>query len=263
MKSVFLSFLLSLIILLPAGSLAQDTVQKVNYNNVHFWTSINSTLRLANHWGIMGDVHVRREEFIKYPNFYFLRIGGVYFFNDEFSFALGGAWLWLATNTSAGTKFALEQRIFQQALWRTIIGRTTFLQRIRVEQRWHQVLNTETGQVDRVRFSNRFRFLFSAAIRAFNNRKAPRPVISNEVLFHVGKEILYNTFDQNRTFIGMNQRIGKNWTMDYGYMLVYQQRYSGYEYDLNHTIRVFFYYSPDFRKKPDEEMPHYPVGGLE
>jgi hypothetical protein len=51
--------------------------------------------------------------------------------------------------------------------------------------------------------------------------------------------------------------------MDYGYMLVYQQRYSGYEYDMNHTVRVFFYWTPDFRKKVDDEMPHYPVGGLE
>ena len=103
----------------------------------------------------------------------------------------------------------------------------------------------------------------SAAIRAFNNTRAPRPVISNEILFHVGSEILYNTFDQNRFIIGLNQRLRKDWTMDFGYMLVYQQRYSGFEYDMNHTVRVFFYYTPDFRKKVDEKMPHYPVGGLE
>ena len=47
-------------------------------------------------------------------------------------------------------------------------------------------------------------------------------------------------------------------------MAVFQQKYSGYQYDLNHTIRLFFYLSPDLRKKnKSEELPHYPVGGIE
>ena len=141
--------------------------------------------------------------------------------------------------------------------------KVVFLQRIRIEQRWHEVLDLTDGTVDRVRFSNRFRFLFSASFQVFNNPKAPRATISDEVLFHVGNEIVYNTFDQNRLFLGFNQSIGKNWSVDYGYMMVYQQRYSGFEYDLNHTIRLFFYYTPDLRKDIDEELPHYPVGGIE
>jgi hypothetical protein len=241
----------------------EEPVERVVYQNLHFWTSINSTLRFSNHWGMVADFHIRRENFIQDPNFWFLRVGGAWWFNDQFSFVAGGALLWLATDTDVGLRYALERRIYQQALWREVIGRTSFLQRIRIEQRWHEVLDKEDGSVDRVRFSNRFRFLLSAAIKAFNNPKAPKVVLSNEILFHIGKEILYNTFDQNRLFLGFNQRLGKDWTMDYGYMLVYQQRYSGYEYDMNHTVRIFFYYTPDFRKKVDKDLPHYPVGGLE
>ena len=42
---------------------------------------------------------------------------------------------------------------------------------------------------------------------------------------------------------------------------VYQQRYSGFEYDMNHTFRLFFYYSPDWRK--EKEGPHYSIPGDE
>ena len=244
-------------------TLAQTFQEKNVNHNAHFWTSVNSTMRLSDHWGVIGDFHLRRANFLADPSFYFLRIGGGYWINDQFSFAGGGALLWLATPTEAGTKFALEKRIYQQALWRAKISRVTFLQRIRIEQRWHEVLDNTDGSVDRVRFSNRFRFLMSAKIRAFNNPKMPQPVIANEIHFHVGKEIVYNTFDQNRIFLGINQRLGSDWSFDLGYMMVYQQLYSGTDYNMNHTLRFFFYFTPDFRKVIGDDLPHYPISGTE
>lgn len=242
---------------------AQESPVRQTYENVQFWTSVNGSWRLSQRWGLVSDFHLRRDNFISDPSFYFLRLGAAYWINDQFSLVGGLAGLWLATDTDLGTKYALERRTYQQILWRAKINKTTFLQRIRIEQRWHQVLNTQNGELDRVRYSNRFRFLFSAATQIFENPNAPRPTLSNEILFHVGEEIVFNTFDQNRLFLGFNQRLNKNWTVDYGYMMVYQQRYSGFEYDLNHTIRLFFYFSPDLRKNIDEELPHYPVGGIE
>ncbi len=239
-----------------------QTEKEIN-NQVQFWTSINSTWRLSDRWGVMGDFHIRRDDFIKDPNFYFVRAGGVYWFNDKMSVAGGAAALWLASPAfDGGFNYGLEKRLYQQLLWRSVNGRTKFLQRIRNEQRWHEVLEPD-GSVDRVRFSNRVRFLFSASIRVFEDEKKPRLVLSDEILFHFGEEIVYNTFDQNRLFIGISQRLNKNWSYDFGYMALLQQKYSGYQYDLNHTIRLFFYLSPDLRKKKDENLPHYPVGGIE
>ncbi len=43
-------------------------------------------------------------------------------------------------------------------------------------------------------------------------------------------------------------------------MLVYQQKASGYRYDLNLTLRRFFYFSPDFR---EVQSTHEPGGGDE
>ena len=43
-------------------------------------------------------------------------------------------------------------------------------------------------------------------------------------------------------------------------MLVYQQKASGYQYDLNHTLRWFFYFTPDLRKVKSS---HHPTSGEE
>jgi len=43
-------------------------------------------------------------------------------------------------------------------------------------------------------------------------------------------------------------------------MLVYQQKASGYQYDLNHTLRWFFYFTPDLRK---QKSSHHPASGEE
>lgn len=243
--------------------LANAQTEKEINDQAQFWTSVNSTWRLSDHWGVMGDFHIRRTDFLKDPNFYFLRAGGVYWINDKISVAGGLAALWLAQPAiDEGFNYALEKRVYQQILWRSINGRAKFLQRIRNEQRWHEVLDAD-GSVNRVRFSNRVRFLFSASIKIFEDDKKPRLVLADEVLFHFGKEIVYNTFDQNRFFIGINHRLNKDWTFDFGYMPVLQQKYSGYQYDLNHTMRLFFYFSPDLRKKKGKDLPHYPVGGIE
>jgi len=44
-------------------------------------------------------------------------------------------------------------------------------------------------------------------------------------------------------------------------MQVFQQKASGYQYDLNHTLRLFFYWTPDWRA--GGVGGHEPAGGAE
>ena len=254
--------LFGVFLLLGVCTLLQAQDQKEINEQHQFWTSINTTIRASNHWGGVADFHVRRNNFMADPSFWFLRFGGAYFLDRRFSFVAGYAHLWLATETNNGLEFQNENRLYQQALWRVDIERTTFLQRVRTEQRWQNVLDEE-GNVSHTRLTHRARFLISLAIRIFNNKKLPRLVLSDEVHIQFGEEIVYNTFDQNRFFIGINQRINDEVSFDFGYMNVYQQKNTGYQYDMNHTLRLFFYYSPDFRKRRDSDLPHFPLSGEE
>jgi hypothetical protein len=69
----------------------------------------------------------------------------------------------------------------------------------------------------------------------------PSLVISDEILLQFGTDVVYNTFDQNRFFIGIKETISPKLSFDLGYMNVYQEKKSGYQYDMNHTLRFFLF----------------------
>jgi hypothetical protein len=122
------------------------------------------------------------------------------------------------------------------------------LQRLRNEQRWQQKIANDkaTGQN---KFTDRVRYLLSFTIPFSKNTKYPSLVMADELCVQFGKEVVYNTFDQDRVFIGIKQKLAKDLSFDLGYMFLKQQKSSGYQYDVNNTFRWFFYYTPDFRKK--------------
>jgi hypothetical protein len=117
-----------------------------------------------------------------------------------------------------------------------------------MEERWQQKI---AGGVltNRYRYTTRFRYQLALTIPISKNKLVPSIAFADELLLQTGKDIVYNTFDQNRLFGGIKQQITPSLSFDFGYMLVYQQKLSGYQYTRNHTIRWFFYWKPDLRKK--------------
>ena len=236
---------LLLLHLISYQSIAQSkTVTDVSQS----WTSLNSTIRISNHWGLVADAHLRRTNFLADPNFYFLRAGVQYWVNEHLSLTAGIGKMWVAPTTANWEHFAVENRLYQQVLLSNKLGRIGMLQRIRNEQRWiEKIANDQfTGAY---KFSNRIRYLLAFNIPIFKNPKYPSLSLSDELMVQFGKEIVYNTFDQNRLFLGIRQPISKTLNFDLGYMLSYQQKASGYQYDRIHTLRCFFYYAPDLRKR--------------
>ncbi|MGB0430390.1 MAG: DUF2490 domain-containing protein, partial [Bacteroidia bacterium] len=186
------------------------------------WLSINSSNRFSEHFGLIADFHTRRNNFLQDDNFYFARLGGAYWVNSQLTIVAGAAHLWLAQELPNAQKaFQNENRIYQQLQWRQNVGRATLVQRIRNEQRWHKLLNGN-GDYYRTRFSNRIRFLSSVTFKLFTNPKLPQFNISDEVHIHFGKDIVFNTFDQNRVFAGFKIPLTSHLKFDIGYMLVYQ-----------------------------------------
>lgn len=234
---------------------SQVQTEKVINQQTQTWVSLNSVTKLSNHWGVVVDAHIRTNDFFDNNNFYFLRGGVRYFVNPSINLTTGYAHLWLAPTKEDWTIYSDENRIYQQVQLSSKIGNVSMLQRIRNEQRWQEkiVNNLETGEN---RFSNRVRYLLSFDIPVFNKKSAPSIVISDELLFQFGKEMIYNTFDQNRLFIGVKQSINPKLSYDFGYMNVYQQKISGYQYDMNHTLRLFFYLNTSVNVKKSIAATH-------
>lgn len=144
--------------------------------------------------------------------------------------------------------FANEERVYQQLQMVTKVNTISLLQRIRNEQRWQQKIVNDKFTGD-YKFTDRIRYLLSLTIPVSKNKHYPAIAVADEIAIQFGKEVIYNTFEQNRVFLGIKQQVTKDLSFDLGYMLLYQQKSTGYQYDLNRTFRWFFYYTPDWRKK--------------
>ena len=211
------------------------------------WISSNNTVRLTKKWGFIADFHLRSNDFFRSPNFYFIRFAANYWITNSLTVASGYAHMWVAPTAAGWKTFANENRIYQQVQNISKISKVNILQRVRNEQRWQQIMINDKPS-GRNKFTDRVRFLLSLSMPVFNNNKYPSLVLADELCIQFGKEIVYNTFDQNRLFIGLKQNIAKDAWFDIGYMEVKQQLSTGYQYNLNRTFRLFFYYMPDKRK---------------
>lgn len=246
-KTQFYYLLIIGIALLQLNSFAQTKSKEVNTQD-QTWFSVNSTIRLNEKFGIITDLHMRRNNFLSDPGFYFARVGVNYWLKENVTATAGYAQLWLAPANPNWNRFARENRVYQQIQMASKIGKLGLVNRLRNEQRWQQKIVNDKF-IDKYKFSDRVRYLLSVTVPVFKNPHYPSLVVSDELLVQFGKEIVYNTFDQNRAFVGIKQSISHELSFDLGYMLVYQQKASGYQYDENNTLRCFLYYAHDFRKK--------------
>ena len=243
--------LLLLCIILTIRSTAQETNKTIN-RQYQSWLSVNSLWRLSHKWGFAVDLHQRRNHFLRDNSFNFVRIGINYWIKDNLTVTAAYGHMWVAPVTPGYSTWADENRICEQVQLTTRLGKVTMLQRLRNEQRWQEkiVNDQETGEN---KFTDRVRYLLAVTIPVFKNPWYPALTVSDELHVQFGKEVVYNTFDQNRAFVGIRQAVTKNLFFDLGYMLFSQQKASGMVYDQNHTFRWFFYYMPDFRKKPSAD----------
>jgi hypothetical protein len=217
------------------------------------WISLNSVFQLTNHWSGLADLHIRRSDFVRNPSFNFIRFGARYSFNDNLKISGGYAHLWLAKDEN-WTLFLNENRIYQEFILADTFPSFSGLFRIRTEQRFFNNVEDGTSLKDDY-FVNRIRFLLSVSI-PFKKGGKTSFLVANEILLNFGKQVVFNTFDQNRFTVGIKQKLNKTWSFDFGYMMVYQQLPSGINYNLNHTIRLFFYSNFDLRKNKVEQLKH-------
>ena len=56
-------------------------------------------------------------------------------------------------------------------------------------------------------------------------------------MFNAGKQIIYNQFDQNRIYAGLEQGLIKNISAEIGYIYWYQQRATGNQFFDRNIIR--------------------------
>jgi hypothetical protein len=96
-KIIFISLNVSIFFVSINSTLAQSKPKEVTTQS-QSWFSINSTTRLSNHWGFIADAHMRRNNFVADPSFYFL-IGAVnYWITENVTLTAGYGRMWLVNS---------------------------------------------------------------------------------------------------------------------------------------------------------------------
>ena len=122
-------------LLFKTTAFAQVKSKEINEQS-QSWVSVNSTIKLYKKWGMMADLHMRRNNFFADPSFYFARTGINYWLKDNIILTAGYGRMWVAPSKAGWHHYGVENRIYEQIQMSSKVGKISLLNRLRNEQRW-------------------------------------------------------------------------------------------------------------------------------
>jgi hypothetical protein len=242
--------LLALLVCLVHCSNAQ---QKTVMDSRQIWTGYFNQTRFSDKWGGWADLHLRtKENFVDQFSQSVFRFGLTYYLNTDTKLTAGYAFINHFPSDNHKNISQPEHRPWQQLQWHTKYPKLKLMQWFRLEERLRRKIENDNELADGYNFNFRARYNILAQVAL--NKQPFKPgtfsfVLSNEVFVNFGKEILYNTYDQNRLFAGFHYHVNKHDNLQFGYMNVYQQLAAGNRYRSIHAARVFYFHQIDLTKK--------------
>ncbi|MBC7745450.1 MAG: DUF2490 domain-containing protein, partial [Flavobacterium sp.] len=133
-----------------------------------------------------------------------------------------------------------EKRLVQEInLSNPLSNRFTLQQRFRIDERFIRK-NNGSDLLDGYAFNFRFRYKLQANYK-INKEEAKNVTtlkFSDELMINAGSGIIYNQFDQNRIYAGLEQGIIKNISAELGYLHWFQQRATDNQFFDRDIIRL-------------------------
>ena len=217
------------------------------------WVAYLNQTRFSDRWGLWADFHLRtKEDFFTDLSTGIARLGLTYYANDHLKITAGYAYINYFPADGHTSVTQPEHRPWQQVQWNTNSKKSRILQAVRFEQRFRRKILNNEELADGYNFNYRLRYNFALSLPLSRNAFAPHTlsfVLNDEILVNMGKEIVYNYFDQNRFFAGFTYHVTSHGNLQFGYMNVFQQMAAGNRYRSIHVPRVFYFHTLDLRNK--------------
>jgi len=244
-----------IIVMMSLTTIAQKRTNSVQ----QMWFSYNNQTRLSNKWGLWGDFHLRtKEDFFEDFSTGIARVGLMYYVKDNTKLTAGYAYVHNFPQEGHTNVARPEHRPWQQVQWHNRFPRLRMMQWVRLEERFRRKIKDNDELADGYNFNWRVRYNLMLNF-AFNKKPfAPKTisyVLNNETHINFGKEIVYNTFDQNRLFMGLHYHTNTHDYLQFGYTYLYQQLASGNRYRYIHAGRISYFHNLDLRKKEPQPKP--------
>jgi len=225
--------------------------QKQTSYTEQVWLGYVNQTRFSNKLGLWVDFHLRtRQNFFSNFSQAVGRVGLAYYLNNNTVFAAGYAYFnhFPSDNHNISRP---EHRLWQQVQWNNKYSRVRFTQRVRLEERFQQKILNDNELGEGYHFNWRGRYNFVAAFSLAKKAFAPKTwsvVLNDEIMFNAGREIVYNSFDQNRFFAGFAYHLNTHDNIQVGYMNIFKQLAAGNKYKSTHVARLFYFHNLDLRK---------------
>lgn len=240
--------------LLAAGPLlliAQTTKNTAQLQQI--WLGYFNQPRFSNKWGSWVDVHLRtKEDFTNSFSQSIFRVGLTYYLTDNAKFTAAYGRVYIYPQDNHGKVTRPEHRPWQQFQWHTSFTKTRLMQWIRLEERFRKKVLNDSTLADGYNFNWRLRYNIWYEIPITGNGLKPKNlsfILNDELHINLGREVVYNYFDQNRFFAGFKYQISKSTNIQAGYSNIFIQLGSGNSYKNINAARVFLFQNFDFRKK--------------
>jgi len=214
------------------------------------WTRYYNQLTINNKWSIHSEFDNRIFLNPTEQNLYVIRMQGRYKINSEFEIGSGLTYFSVATqDPNRPQPFNIpEYRIQQDITWKQTWGNFILNQRFQIEERFFQKANKDELLSGFIYFW-RFRYRLQGEYAFWNkNDQFLKTIIYDELLINGGKNTVYNTFDQNRIYVGLQYGINKNIALELGYLKSFQQRASGEDYFDRDIIRFTLFHKMNLYK---------------
>ncbi|WP_243698899.1 DUF2490 domain-containing protein [Flavobacterium sandaracinum] len=224
--------------------------KKIDHQSI-LWTRYFNQLLLSEKWSLHSEFDNRL--FLKptQENLYVIRVQGRYKINAHLETGAGFAYFSVDTqvpeiNPDYNTP---EYRGQQDLTWKETFGKFGINQRFQLEERFIHNANKEM-LLPGTLFSWRFRYRLQAEYTFWKKEKQLlKAVLSDEIMFNFGKNIIKNTFDQNRIYAAIHYGLNNNVAFELGYLNSFQRRANGTDYFNRDIIRISIFHKIKSSKK--------------
>ena len=237
------------LVMMSLAAIAQKQTTSVQ----QVWFSYNNQTRLSDKWGLWGDFHLRtKEDFFDSLSTGIARVGLMYYLTANTKLTAGYAYVNHFPADPHADISQPEHRPWQQVQWHNRFPKLRIMQWVRLEERFRRKIKDNDELAEGYNFNWRVRYNMLLNF-AFNKKPfAPKTIsyaVNNETHINFGEQIIYNTFDQNRLFLGFHYHTNSHDFLQFGYMYLYQQLASGNSYRYVHAARIGYFHNLDLRKK--------------
>lgn len=234
-------FIIIFSLILINDSVAQNASPVIVKDNM-LWLGYFSMIKFNERWSLNSDAQFRTRNEVKNYSQALLRTGLSYKLNEKVDVTLGLAhFRFFITND----KTRGEWRPWQELKLNDKFGNYKLSHRFRVEQRFNEnVKNAEA--TNEYQFNFRFRYRLDLRYPLLKENEVGNNIyvlVGNEIMINAGNNIIYNYFDQDRLYAGINYEINKKISLQLQYMHIWQQASNGLTLNSNEVIRFNIYHT--------------------